>query len=78
MAECVKDLVLSLHWLGLLLWYGFDSWTRNFHMLQVWLGVGERGRKKKSLSYQFSGDLGPNGPVCVQYTMYIYANVQIS
>ena len=29
----VKDLALSLQWLGLLLWWGFSSWPRNFHML---------------------------------------------
>ena len=37
----VKDLVLSLQWLGLLLWHGFSPWPRNFHMLQ------ERQKKKK-------------------------------
>ena len=36
MAQRVKDLVLSLQWLGLLLWRGFDPWTRNFHMLRAW------------------------------------------
>ena len=25
-AQQVKDLVLSLHWLQLLLWHGFDPW----------------------------------------------------
>ena len=30
------DLVLSLERLGSLLWYGFDPWPRNFHMLWVW------------------------------------------
>ena len=29
----VKDLALSLQWLGLLLWYRFDPWNRNFDML---------------------------------------------
>ena len=28
----VKDLALSLLWLRLLLWHGFDPWPRNFHM----------------------------------------------
>ena len=31
----VKDLVLSLQWLGSLLWCGFHPWPRNFHMLWV-------------------------------------------
>lgn len=33
MAQQVKDQALSLQWLRLLLWRGFDPWTRNFHML---------------------------------------------
>ena len=33
MAQQVKDLVLSMLWLGLLLWCTFDPWPRNFHML---------------------------------------------
>lgn len=28
MVQRVKDLVLSLEWLGLLLWPGFDPWPR--------------------------------------------------
>ena len=31
-AQWVKDLVLSLQWLGLLLWLGFSLWPRHFHM----------------------------------------------
>ena len=31
----VKHLVMSLLWLRLLLWYGFDPWPRDFHMLWV-------------------------------------------
>ena len=27
MVQQSKDLVLSLQWLGLLLWLGFDPWT---------------------------------------------------
>ena len=34
-AQKVKDLALSLQWLGLLLWSGLDPWPGNFHMLQV-------------------------------------------
>ena len=33
--QWVKDLSLSLQWLGLLLGDGFDPWPRNFHMPQV-------------------------------------------
>ena len=36
MTQQVKDLELSLLWLWSLLWWGFDPWLRNFHMLQVW------------------------------------------
>ena len=34
-AQYVKDLVLSLQWLGLLLWRRFNPWSRNCHMLQA-------------------------------------------
>ena len=33
----VKDPVLSLQQLGSLLWHRFNPWTRNFHMLWMWL-----------------------------------------
>ena len=32
--QLVKDLALSLQWLGSLLGRGFDPWSRNFHMLK--------------------------------------------
>ena len=32
----VEGLALSLQQLGLLLWRGFNPWSRNFHMLWVW------------------------------------------
>ena len=35
MAHQVKDPALSLLWLGLLLWHGFESWPRNLYILQV-------------------------------------------
>ena len=41
-SQWVKDLALSVLWLGSLLWHGFDSWTGNFHMPQV-----QPRRKKK-------------------------------
>ena len=34
--QWVKDLVVSLQWLGSLLWHGFDPWPRNFCMPRVW------------------------------------------
>ena len=30
--QWVKDLALSLQWLWVLLWLGFDPWPREFHM----------------------------------------------
>ena len=33
MAQCCKDLALSLLWLGSLPWCRFDPWPRSFHML---------------------------------------------
>ena len=41
MGQRVKHLALSLLWLGLLLWCGFDPWPGSFHMPQVW-GPGVR------------------------------------
>lgn len=35
MAQQVKNLALSLLWLGLLLWCGFHPWPRNVHVLRV-------------------------------------------
>ena len=32
--QWVKDLALSLQWLGSLLWHGFNPWLRNFYVLQ--------------------------------------------
>ena len=34
MAQWVKDSVLSLQWLRLLLWLGFNLWPRKFRILQ--------------------------------------------
>ena len=42
MAQQTKGLVLSLQWLGSLLWLGFDPWPQNFHMPQA-----ESKRKEK-------------------------------
>lgn len=32
----VKDPVLSLKWLGSLLWHGLDLWPGNFHVPLAW------------------------------------------
>ena len=35
MVQWVIDLALSLQWLELLLWHGFDPWPRSFHVPRV-------------------------------------------
>jgi len=42
-----KDLALSLLWLWLLLWCGFDPWPGTFHMPQVWPKERKNERKKE-------------------------------
>ena len=44
MAQQVKDLV-SLLWLWLLLWWGLDPWSGNFHM--PWARPKEKRKKNK-------------------------------
>ena len=46
MAQQVKDLVLSLQWLGSLLWILFDSWLRNFHT--PWVQPKKKKRRKSA------------------------------
>ena len=43
MTQQVKDLVLPLLWLKSLLWYEFDPWPRNFHML--WTAKKTKNKK---------------------------------
>ena len=45
----VRDLVLSLLWLELLVWRGFDPWPRN-HCLQ-WVWPKTKKKKTKPLSH---------------------------
>ena len=45
MDQWVKDLVLSLLWLGSLLWHEFNSWPRNFHIPWAW-------QKKKNFFFK--------------------------
>ena len=45
--QWIKDLTLSLQWLGLLLWHAFNPCPRNFHMPRVW---PKNGGKKSTNS----------------------------
>ena len=51
----VKDPVLSLWWLGSLLWCRFDPWPGNFHMPQKKKKKKKKNKKKKEkvLSWPF-------------------------
>ena len=44
-AQWVKDLLLSLQWLGSLLWPRFNPWPRKFHRL--WVQPKKKKKKKK-------------------------------
>ena len=44
MAQQVKDPALSLPWLRMLLWCGFDSWPGNFCIMQA-----QTKKKKKKV-----------------------------
>ena len=44
-AQWVKDMALSLEWLGSLLWLGFDPWPRNFHVSQAWPKKKKKDKK---------------------------------
>ena len=48
-AQQVEDPVLSLLWLGWLLWPGFDSWPRNLHMSQA--QPKKKKKKKEKVDY---------------------------
>ena len=49
MTQWVKSLALSLQWLGLLLWRGFDFWPRKFCM--PW-SLPKRNQKNKQTNKQ--------------------------
>ena len=49
----VKDSVLSLQWLGLLLWLGFDRWS--WELLHA-VGAAKKKKKKKK---KMEGILNP-------------------
>ena len=46
--QCIKDLVLSLQWLGSSLWHGFHPWPRNFHVAQTWPKNNNNKKKNKT------------------------------
>ena len=50
MAQQIKDLALSVLWLGLELWYRFNPLPRNFHMLQAQPTTPHQ-RKKERISF---------------------------
>ena len=52
----VKDLMLSLLQLWLLLWYGFNSWPRNFSMLRAW--------PKRKVTSSFKSDFAIVNLIC--------------
>ena len=49
-AQQVKDPLLSLQWLGSLLWYRVDPWPGNFHLPQAW------AKKKKPDVQNYDSD----------------------
>ena len=57
MTQQVKDLELSLLWLWLLLWRGFDPWLGNFHMLRT-----QKKKKLLNLGLGYKPD-DPQGPL---------------
>ena len=66
MAQQVKGLALSLQWLGTLLWYMFDPWSRNFCKLQVWKEKQDKTTLKTLQSKsQFENGMGV--PVVAQW-----------
>ena len=61
MAQRVKDLMVSLQWLGLLLWHGLNPWPRNFCIT-----VGAARKKKKGAGVTRNGSLGWGGGIETQ------------
>ena len=47
MTQWIKDWGLSLQWLGLLLWCGFDPWPGNFHRPWAWQKKKKKRKEKK-------------------------------
>ena len=64
----VKDLMLSLLWLGSFLWHGFNPWPRNFHMpwaqwMNEWKkerrAEGKEGREREISLLQLNTHISP-------------------
>ena len=55
MVQWVKDPALSLLWLWLQLWRGFNSWPGNFRILQVWPKTFRKEKKLKIIDWLFMG-----------------------
>ena len=53
MSQGVKDLALSLLWLWLLLWHGFDPWPGNFCMLWTWPRTKKTQNKTQLFRFPF-------------------------
>ena len=47
MVQWLKDLALSMQWLGWLLWCEFGSRPGNLHMPQVWQKKKKRRKERK-------------------------------
>ena len=64
LAQWVKDLALSLQWIGLLMWHGFDVWQRKpspyIRNTGEWFleaeggGLGEGNQKVQTSSYKIN------------------------
>ena len=60
MAQWVKDLALSLLWLGSLLWHKFDPWPWNLHMPWTW---PKKQSKVKSIDSRLSAWIKSPAPL---------------
>ena len=78
--QWVKDLALSLLWLGLQLWQEFDPWPQIFYM---WWQVGRegvQGQKKKGVVKRVVKNRCTLGINCTRYTLvmeYTYGNYAV-
>ena len=56
--QWVKDLAFSLQQLGLLLWFMFDPWPRNSHIVQA--GPKKNPKNKNTKEIRLSGKVSGN------------------
>ena len=68
-AQEVKDLALSLQWLGSALWLGFNPWPQNFHMQKKKKKVVRMTSKSASSAYMCYGETC-NGNTCPERKFY--------